>query len=333
VTERVAGDGAAPAGDGFYAAVETAARDLYIRALKDVPADVRAALSAAYARERGTVARQLLGIILRNVEIADERRTLVCQDTGTPIYYVGLGTGVHLDGARVAEAIRRGTERATREHPLRSSVCHPVTRDNPQTNTGYRIPVLHWEFIPGATWVEVLCIPKGSGSESMSFLRMLPPADGLAGVRRFVLESVVEAGANPCPPCIVGVGVGGVADQCVALAKRASIRPIGTRNPDPVLAGLEDELLARVNELGIGPQGLGGDTTALAVHVEHAYTHITHNPVAVNMQCWRGLRASARVYADGRVEAGHGDGGGAAGGGAGAGGGAAAAGGAQAGGG
>jgi len=300
--ERVTDGGVHP-GARFYGAVEETARELYIRALKDVPPDVRAALAAAYEREQGRVARQLLGIILRNVEIADERRTLVCQDTGTPIYYVRLGTGVHLDGARVADAIRRGTERATREYPLRSSVCHPVTRENPQTNTGYRIPVMHWEFVPGATWVEILCIPKGSGSESMSFLRMLPPADGLAGVRRFVLESVVEAGAAPCPPCIVGVGVGGVADQCVALAKRASIRPIGTHNPDPALGALEDELLGRVNELGIGPQGLGGDTTALAVHVEHAYTHITHNPVAVNMQCWRGLRAAARVHADGRVQA------------------------------
>jgi len=301
--ERVTpGDAGAPSEGGFYDAVEDAAKALYIRALKDVPPDVRAALARAFERERSSVARQLLGIIIRNVEIADERRTLVCQDTGTPIYYVGMGTGLRVDGARVAEALRRGTERATREHALRSSVCQPLTRENPQTNTRYRIPAVHWEFVPDATWLEILCIPKGSGSESMSFLKMLPPADGVAGIRRFVLESVVEAGANPCPPCIVGVGVGGSADQCMALAKRASIRPIGTRNPDPHLAALEEELLANVNELGIGPQGLGGDTTALSVHIDHAYTHITHNPVAVNMQCWRGLRASARVHADGRTE-------------------------------
>ncbi len=301
--ERVTpGDAGVPIESGFYSAVEDAAKALYIRALKDVPPDVREALARAYARERSSVARQLLGIILRNIEIADERRTLVCQDTGTPIYYVGMGTGLRTDGARVTQALRRGTERATREHPLRSSVCHPLTRENPQTNTGYRIPAIHWEFVPDADWLDILCIPKGSGSESMSFLKMLPPADGVAGIRLFVLESVVEAGANPCPPCIVGVGVGGSADQCVALAKRASIRPIGTRNPDPHLAALEEELLTDINQLGIGPQGLGGDTTALAVHVEHAYTHITHNPVAVNMQCWRGLRATARVHADGRTE-------------------------------
>jgi len=293
------------AGHEFYEAVETAGALLYIRALTDVPPDIREALRRAYGQERHTVARQLLGIINRNIEIADERRTLVCQDTGTPIFYLTAGTALFSDGARVAEALRRGTERATREYPLRSSVCHPVTRENPQTNTGYRIPAIYWEFTPGANYLDVLCVPKGSGSENMSFLRMLTPADGVAGIRRFVLESVVEAGANPCPPCIVGVGVGGSADLCMSLAKRAAaVRPIGSRNLDASLAALEDDLLAQVNALGIGPQGLGGDTTALAVHIEHAYTHITQNPVAVNMQCWRGLRAACRIFPDGRVEPG-----------------------------
>lgn len=305
--ERVTPGAAAPraAGREFYEAVEATAAVLYLRALTDVPPDIREALRQAYARERHPVARQLLGIINRNVEIADERRTLVCQDTGTPIFYLTAGTGAYMDGARVAEALRQGTERATREHSLRSSVCHPVTRENPQTNTGYRIPAIYWEFIPDAAYLDVLCVPKGSGSESMSFLRMLPPADGVAGIRRAVLESVVEAGANPCPPCIVGVGIGGSADQCMALAKRAAaIRRIGTRNADPRIAALEAELLESVNALGVGPQGLGGDTTALAVHIEHAYTHITHNPVAVNMQCWRGLRAGGRIHPDGRAEIG-----------------------------
>lgn len=289
---------------GFYDAVEDTARALYIKALKDVPADIRAAITAAYEREQHDVARKILSLIVRNVEIADERRMIVCQDTGTPIFWVGVGTGMYVDGARVADALRAGIERATHDHPLRSSVCHPVTRQNPQTNTGYRIPVIHWEFIPGAEYLELLCVPKGSGSENMSFLRMLTPADGVDGIRRFVLESVVEAGANPCPPCIVGVGVGGSADECMVLAKRAAVRRIGTRNPDPHLAALEEELLAKVNSLGIGPQGVGGDTTALAVHIEHAYTHITQNPVGLNMQCWRGLRAEARIYPDGHADIG-----------------------------
>jgi fumarate hydratase subunit alpha/L(+)-tartrate dehydratase alpha subunit len=286
----------------FYEAVEETAKTLYIRALKDVPSDIRVALQAAYEREGHERAKKILGLIVRNVQIADERRMLVCQDTGTPIYWVSLGTKMHVDGAQLADALRRGTERATHEHPLRSSVIHPITRENPQTNTGYRVPVLHWEFLPDADYVEILCIPKGSGSENMSFLRMLTPADGVAGIRRFILECVVEAGANPCPPCIVGVGIGGSSDECMVLAKRAAVRRIGTHNPDPHLAALEDELFQAVNALGIGPQGIGGDVTALAVHIEHAYTHITQNPVALNMQCWRGLRARARMYADGRTE-------------------------------
>jgi fumarate hydratase subunit alpha/L(+)-tartrate dehydratase alpha subunit len=291
----------ASAGQAFYDAAEEATKTLYIRALKDVPPDIRMAIEAAHARESNERAHKILGLVVRNVQIADERRMLVCQDTGTPIFYVGLGTNLHVDGARLADAIRRGVERATREHPLRSSVCHPVTRENPQTNTGHRIPIIHWDFLPAAEHVEILCVPKGSGSENMSFLRMLNPSDGVAAVKRFVLESVVEAGANPCPPCIVGVGIGGSSDECMALAKKASIRRMGTKNPDPTIAAIEDELFAAVNKLGIGPQGIGGDTTALAVHIEHAYTHITQNPVAVNMQCWRGLRAQARVDADGRT--------------------------------
>ncbi|MGQ0571555.1 MAG: fumarate hydratase [Armatimonadota bacterium] len=292
------------AGQAFYDGAEEVAMALYIRALKDVPPDIRTALQAAHQRETSERAQKILGLIVRNVQIADERRMLVCQDTGTPIYYVSLGTRLHVDGARLTDAIRRGIERATREHPLRSSVCHPITRENSQTNTGYRIPIIHWDFLPDAEHVDILCVPKGSGSENMSFLRMLNPADGVEGVRRFVLECVVEAGANPCPPCIVGVGIGGSADECMALAKKASVRRLGTRNPDATIAALEDELFEAVNALGIGPQGIGGDTTALAVHIEHAYTHITQNPVGVNMQCWRGLRAHARLYTDGRSEIG-----------------------------
>jgi len=302
---RKRGSVAVAAGGAFYDAVEETARALYIKALKDVPADIRTAITQAYAREQHDVAKKILSLIVRNVEIADERRMIVCQDTGTPIFWVGLGTAVHVDGVRIAEALRAGIERATRDHPLRSSVCHPLTRENPQTNTGYRIPVIHWEFLAGAEHVELLCVPKGSGSENMSFLRMLTPADGVDGIRRFVLESVVEAGANPCPPCIVGIGVGGSADACMVLAKRAAVRRIGTHNPDPHLAALEVELLEKINSLGIGPQGVGGDTTALAVHIEHAYTHITQNPVGLNMQCWRGLRAEARIHPDGRAELGN----------------------------
>jgi fumarate hydratase subunit alpha/L(+)-tartrate dehydratase alpha subunit len=148
-------------------------------------------------------------------------------------------------------------------------------------------------------------MPKGSGSENMSFLRMLPPAAGLAGIKRFVVDCVVESGGRPCPPTVVGIGIGGTADLCMKLAKEAIWRPIGEASADPDLAKLEAELLEAINLTGFGPMGLGGDTTALAVMVEAAYTHITQNPVAVTLQCWRGERASARVFPDGRVEHGY----------------------------
>ncbi|MBI2469529.1 MAG: fumarate hydratase [Candidatus Rokubacteria bacterium] len=285
--------------------VAETAKALYIRALKVLPPDVKTALARAGARESHPRAREILGTMLRNIDVAEERGLLVCQDTGTPVFKVRVGRGFPFDGHLIAEALAEGVRRATVEHPLRSSICHPLTRENPQTNTGWRIPVVDWEFRPDGEALELRMMPKGSGSENMSFLRMLPPAAGLAGVKRFVVECVVEAGGKPCPPTIIGIGIGGTADLCMKLAKEAIWRPVGEPNPDPDLAKLEAELLEAVNMTGLGPMGLGGDTTALAVMVEAAYTHITQNPVAVTLQCWRGERASARIWPDGRVEHGY----------------------------
>ena len=158
---------------------------------------------------------------------------------------------------------------------------------------------MHWEFIPDWDGLDVKCVPKGSGSENMSFLKMCVPADGVKGIKKFVLESIVGAGGKPCPPGIVGVGIGGSADYAMYLAKEAIARPIGTRNADPHVAKLEDELYELLNETGIGPMGLGGDVTVLNCHIEHADTHMTLNPVAVNYQCWAARRASAHISADG----------------------------------
>jgi fumarate hydratase subunit alpha/L(+)-tartrate dehydratase alpha subunit len=243
-----------------------------------------------------------LDLVIHNIQLAEERRLLVCQDTGLPIYWLRVGRGLAIDGIKLKDAIRRGVERATAHYSLRSSVCHPVTRQNPQTNTGHLVPVIHVEFLDDGDFLEMTVLPKGSGSENQTFFQMLSPADGLDGVKRFVLDSVLRAGPKGCPPYIVGVGLGGSADLCMLLAKKALLRRVGTSNPDPFFADLERELLQKVNALGIGPQGLGGLSTALAVHIEYAYTHISQNPVAVNMQCWRGLRAGARVYPDGREE-------------------------------
>jgi len=229
---------------------------------------------------------------------------MVCQDTGIPIYWVDIGSKLRLDGAKLNDAIVRGTERATREHPLRSSIVSPLTRENRQTSTGEGIPIIHYQFVPDSDVLDILFMPKGSGSENMSFMKMLVPADGVNGIKRFVLEQVVGAGAKPCPPTIVGVGIGGSSDLCLTLAKKATTRPLGTPNADPQLAALETELFEAINQTGIGPQGLGGDTTALGVHIESAWTHITCNPVAVNLQCWRAERRRAKISADGKVEIG-----------------------------
>ena len=285
-----------------YDVVENAAAHLYVWALKDIPQDLRDALADAAKKETSVTGQRVLDTILKNVQVAEERANLVCQDTGIAVYTCRVGERFPLHPARIYEALKIGTERATIEHPLRSNAVHPITRENTGPNTGYRLPIVHWEFVADWDGLDVKCVPKGSGSENMSFLKMCTPADGVSGVKKFVLECIVEAGGKPCPPGIVGVGIGGSADYAMYLAKEAIARPVGTRNPDPVVEELEQELFELLNETGIGPMGLGGDVTVLQVHVEHADTHMTLNPVAVNYQCWAARRASAHVAADGTVD-------------------------------
>ena len=294
--------GAAINTDAFYEQIEELGKQLYVESQIDIPPDVRAGIIAAMERETSQVARGVVNTMLRAMQISDKRQTLVCQDTGFPIFFVTIGRGVVIDGTRLIDALTRGVERATTEHPLRSSIVSPITRENRQTSTGQGIPVIHVEFSKEIDYLDILMIPKGSGSENMSFLKMLVPSEGLAGVKRFVMKVTVGAGGKPCPPTIVGIGIGGTSDLCVLLAKKASIRPVGERHSDPQIAALEVELLEAINATGIGPMGLGGDTTALDVHIETAWTHITCNPVAVNMQCWRGERRRAKIYADGAYE-------------------------------
>jgi tartrate/fumarate subfamily iron-sulfur-dependent hydro-lyase alpha chain len=282
--------------------VEDAAAHLYVWALKDIPQDLRDALADAAERETSVSGRRVLSTILRNVEVADDQQNLVCQDTGIAVYTCRVGEHFPLHPARIYAALKAGTERATVEHPLRSNAVHTITRENTGPNTGHRLPIVHWEFVPEWDGLDVKCIPKGSGSENMSFLKMCVPADGVKGIKQFVLESIVDAGGKPCPPGIVGVGIGGSADYAMYLAKEAIARPIGTKNPDPHVAKLEEELYELLNETGIGPMGLGGDVTVLQVHVEHADTHMTLNPVAVNYQCWAARRATAHVGPEGEVE-------------------------------
>ena len=207
------------------------------------PMDYIRALGAAYDAEQGPAAKDAIAQILTNSRMCAEGHRPICQDTGIAVYTCRVGEHFPLHPARIYEALRDGTARATVEHPLRSNAVHTITRENTGSNIGYRLPIVHWEFIDDSDELDVKCVPKGSGSENMSFLKMCIPADGVKGVKQFVLESIVGAGGKPCPPGIVGVGIGGSADYAMYLAKEAIMRPIGTRNADPIVAQLEDAQL------------------------------------------------------------------------------------------
>jgi len=278
--------------------VEEAAKELYIRALKRLPPDVKQGFDALSRSETDAGAKRMLGTMIRNISVAEDTDNLLCQDTGIPIYNVWIGRGVEVDGVGIKEAIRRGCARSTREYSFRSSIVHPTTRVNDHTSTGRGIPVVNIDFSSDENLV-IEMIPKGSGSENNSWLRMAVPAEGVDAIKSFVVDCVLEAGGKTCPPTIVGVGVGGTADLCVHLAKVAATRRLGSRCDDPEGAKLEEQLTRAVNVLGVGPQGLGGDSTAFAVHVETAATHITMNPVAVNMQCHSARRARATFSGNG----------------------------------
>lgn len=280
-------------------AAEDAAMTLYIRALKILPPDIKAGLGRLTDRETGATARSILATMVSNIAVAEQTDNLLCQDTGIPIYNVVIGRDVQVEPRDLMQAIRRGCERATREHPLRSSVVHPLTRRNEHTSCGIEVPVIHIDFSDEPRTLSIEMVPKGSGSENNSFLKMAIPAEGVAAIKTFVVDCVLSAGGKTCPPTVVGVGLGGTSDLCVALAKRAATRPLGSRCADAEGAALEEQLSNAVNQLGVGPQGLGGDATAFAVHVELAATHITMNPIAVNMQCHSARRARATFTPDG----------------------------------
>jgi fumarate hydratase subunit alpha len=245
--------------------------------------DVLASLRRFRDIEPSPAGREVLDQILENAEVARDRQVPLCQDTGLTVIFLELGQDLHITGADLNEAIAEGVRRGYIDGYLRKSmVKQPFSaRINTKDNTP---PVIHTTIVPGDR-LHIVVAPKGGGSENMSQLGMLKPAEGRDGVIRFVVEAVRKAGANPCPPIIVGVGVGGSAEKVIWLAKHSLLREVGSVNRDPELAELEAELLDRVNRIGIGPQGLGGLTTALAVHVETFPCHIASMPVAVNIQC------------------------------------------------
>jgi len=288
-----------------YKIVEDAAKETYIRALCDLPPDVRDALKRASERETNPTAREVFKAIFKTIEIADKDKTLICQDTGLPIYMVKIGSQFPWNGYQIKERLTIGARRATQEFPFRGSSTHPLTRVNPQTSVGEGLPVIHYDFVEDADCLDILMIPKGSGSENMSKMQMFYPAHGIAALKKFVIDTVFETGANPCPPGIIGVGIGGTADLVMKLAKEAIARPVGQRHHDPQIAEMEEELEEAINSMDRGPMGLGGKITTLGVHIETAYTHITQNPIAINTQCWPARRSRAKIYPDGRVEYGY----------------------------
>ena len=281
-------------------------REGFVRALVEaiknaetlLPRDVVAALERARDREEGP-ARVQLEAILENVRLAREKRLPICQDTGTQTFFVRVGTRFpYLEELRTAipEAVRRATE----EVPLRPNTVHPFTKVNPGDNTGRFIPYVTWELVPGDS-AEIHLLPKGGGSENCCKLVMLTPAKGMPGVKQAVVEHIANCRGLPCPPTVVGVGIGGGADLSLKLGKLALLRPVGQRHPEPEVAALEAELEEMLNALGVGPMGLGGKTTVLAVHVEYAHRHPASFPLGIVVQCWADRRAHVVISPAGEV--------------------------------
>jgi len=261
-----------------------------------LPPDVKEALKRVYEREESPVAKAQLEAILRNIELAEKLKAPICQDTGLLSFYIKVGAKFPAIDL-VEEAIIEATRIATREIPLRPNTVDPITGRNPGDNTGRHAPVIVWDEVdPRGDYLEVTIVPKGGGSEYVAVLAMIPPGKGLEGVKEVVLDAVVKAGAMPCPPTIIGVGIAGAVDKAVSLAKKcAVIRRVGSRHPEPRVAALEDQLLEMVNELGIGTMGMGGRFTALDVHVDYAHRHPATYAVAVVFQCWAARRATVTI--------------------------------------
>ncbi|MDD1763725.1 MAG: fumarate hydratase [Methanobacteriaceae archaeon] len=264
---------------------------LFKEAVIKLPPDVKKALKNAYHNETEEVARLNLKAIIDNIKAAEEMEIPLCQDTGLPIIFVKLGK-VQVDN--LYQGIRKGTKRATLEIPLRPNVVDPFTRKNTGNNTGHLIPQIDVELIED-DYLEITVFPKGFGSENNNALKMALPGEGEEGVKNFVLETILAAGGKPCPPILIGVGIGGSSDLALKLAKKALQGEMGVRNPDEKMAQLEEDILKLVNDTGIGPMGLGGKTTALDVKILTADTHTAGLPIGVCIQCWAARRATGML--------------------------------------
>jgi fumarate hydratase subunit alpha len=247
----------------------------------DLGEDVLQAFSAARENEEAPIGREIMDLLIENARIAKDESIPMCQDTGFAVFFVELGEAVRIVDGTLIAALNEGVRQGYGEGYLRKSICHPFTRKNTGDNTP---AVVHVDLVPGER-LKIIFAPKGGGSENMSRVTMLRPSDGKKGIKDFVVTRVKESGANPCPPTVVGVGIGGTFEKAALLAKKALLRPLGSASPDPELAAFEQEIFEAINNLGIGPQGFGGRTTSLAVHIEMFPCHIASLPVAVNINC------------------------------------------------
>lgn len=258
-----------------------AVKQLCIDANYDLGEDVVGALTSSLESEVSPTGKLVLQQIIDNAAIAADERAPMCQDTGTAVIFVDLGQDVHIDGGSLYDAINEGVRQGYREGFLRNSICHPMTRKNTGDNTP---AVVHIDLVPGDR-LKFIIAPKGGGSENMSSVAMLKPSDGIQGIKDYVLKRAAEMGPNPCPPITMGIGIGGTFEKAAMLAKKAILRPLGSRNPDPELAKLEEEIHQGINDLGIGAMGMGGSTFALGVHILVHPCHIASLPLGLNIQC------------------------------------------------
>ncbi len=272
--------------------IERAVEKLYARVNLSLPSDVLKELSKARKKERSSAAKNVLNILLENAAIAKKESIPICQDTGLAVIFIEVGQDVHVSGANIKEAVSRGVKKAVKNAYLRASVVKdPLGRINTKDNTP---AITHIDIVPGNK-IKISVMAKGGGSENMSALKMLKPSDGIQGVIDFVVDTVKNAGPNPCPPIVVGVGIGGNFEKCAYIAKRSLLRHICKHNPDKDIAKLEKILLKKINSLGIGPSGFGGRTTCLAVNIETLPCHIASMPVAVNIECHAHRHAAAVI--------------------------------------
>jgi fumarate hydratase subunit alpha len=282
-----------------YELVKSVAADLYGSCLKKIPEDTKEALRAALAAESDDGAKKILAMMLNSSQRAEDTHRHVCSDAGVPVYFVKIGTAAKLEG-NIKQAISDGFNHLvdTIDPPILKHVTNPLTRER-----GYKgkdMPIVSYDLVDGADYVEITCSPKALGSGRWAALEIFsfPTLDV---IEKYVMDCVLKAGSQHCPPVVIGVGIGGSFDHCAKIAKLATLRPFGRKNPEPILADMEERLLKAVNKTGFGPMGTGGDTTALAVHIEYASGH-GFTPVAVCFNCWINRRASARIYNDGRIE-------------------------------